>query len=131
MLKKIRLASIFVICLAFSGCKGSAKKYPVDLVDRNTMFAPDQKPAPLRLVVEIDENGKLSLNKIKTGTIADTTNLCEKIGAIFDDREKTGLVEKEVVIDPHGEVADEDLEKLIKSLAEAKAAPIRLIKTEE
>lgn len=130
-MKKNFLVSIFAICLLLSGCQGSAKNYPVDFVDRSAVFAPDQKPAPLLLVVGIDENGKLSLNKIKTGTIADTTNLCEKIRAIFDDREKTGFVEKEVVIDPHGEVEDEDLEKLIKSLAEAKAAPIRLIKTEQ
>jgi hypothetical protein len=41
----------------------------------------------------------------------------EKIGAIFDDREKTGFVEKEVVIDPQGEVNHEDLKRLIESLA--------------
>jgi biopolymer transport protein ExbD len=98
------------------------------LVDRSVVFAPDQKPNPLMLVVEIDENGKLSLNKIRTGTIDDLTELSKKLEAVFDDREKTGLVEKEVVIDLQGEVKNEDLEKLIESLAGVKASPIRVIK---
>lgn len=45
-----------------------------------------------------------------------------------DDREKTGLVEKEVVIDPQGKVKNEDLEKLVENLADVKASPIRVIK---
>jgi hypothetical protein len=89
-------------------------------------FRPAKKP--ILLVVGITVDGRLSLNKIETGTIADTTLLREKVGAVFDDREKNGFVEKEVVIDPHGEVETEDLEKLIECLAEAKAAPIRVVK---
>jgi len=100
------------------------------LVDRCDVLSPDKKPDPLLLVVGITKDGKLSLNKIETGTIADAT-LREKIKAIFDDREKTGFVEKEVVINPQGEVETEDLEKLIENLAESKAAPIRLIKNEQ
>lgn len=128
-MKKNFLVSISAICLLLIGCRGSARNYPVDFVDRSAVFALDKKLNPLRLVVEITEDGKLSLNKIETGTIADTMMLREKIGAIFDDRKKTGIVEKEVVIDPQGKVNHKDLEKLIECLAEAKAAPIRLIRT--
>lgn len=87
-----------------------------------------EKSKPLRLVVEIDENGRLSLNKIETGTIGDLTVLNEKLQAVFDDREKAGIGEREVVIDPQGSVKNEDVEKLIENLAAAKAAPIRIIK---
>jgi biopolymer transport protein ExbD len=125
--KKIRLASIFMI-FAFFGCQDSAKNLRVDFVDRNTVFAFNQKPNPLMLIVELTENGKLSLNKIETGTIKDPTLLAEKLKVIFDDRENSLIGEREVVIDPQGKVKNEDLEKLIESLAEAKASPIRVIK---
>jgi biopolymer transport protein ExbD len=126
--KKIWLVSISAICLSFIGCKGSAKIYPVDFVDRSAVFALDKKPNPLLLVVEITEDGKLSLNKIETGMISDLTVLSEKLEVIFDDREKAGINEREVVIDPQSNVKNEDLEKVIKSLAGVKAAPIRIIK---
>ena len=80
------------------------------------------------LVVEIDEDGKLSLNKIETGTIADVSLLSEKLKAIFEDREKTSIEEREVVIDPQGKVKNEDVEKLIENLADVKASPIRVVR---
>jgi len=112
----------------FFGCQDSAKSFRVDFVERNAVFALDKKPNPLLLVVEIDENGKLSLNKIKTGTIDDVTELSKKLEAIFDDREKASISEREVMIDPQGKVKSEDLEKLIGNLADVKASPIRVIK---
>ena len=47
---------------------------------------------------------------------------------VFDDREKAGISDREVIIDPQGDVKNEDLEKLVESLASVKAAPIRVIK---
>ncbi len=126
--KKNFLVSIFAICLSLPGCQNLGGNYPVDFVDRNAVFAFNQKPKPLMLVVEITESGKLSLNKIETGTISDLTVLSKKLEVIFDDREKAGINEREVVIDPQGSVKNEDLEKLIESLAGVKAAPIRIIK---
>jgi hypothetical protein len=120
--------SIFAICLSLSGCQSFGRNYPVDFVDRNAVFAFNKEPKPLMLVVGITESGKLSLNKIETGTISDAALLSEKLEIIFDDREKAGISEREVVIDPQGNVKNEDLEKLIQSLANAKAAPIRVIK---
>lgn len=127
-LKKILLILNFVLSLAFLDCQSSVKNYPVDFVDREVVFSPDKKPKPLALVVEIEEDGKLSLNKIETGTIADVSQLSEKLKVIFDDREKTSIKQREVVIDPQGKIKNEDMEKLIENLADAKASPIRVIK---
>ena len=129
-MKKILLPSIFVICLAAAGCKSSAKSHEVELVDRNAVFAFDTELHSLMLVVSISEDGKLSLNKIETGTISDTAELSEKLKAIFEDRKKAGIDTTEVVIDPQGKVGSEDLEMLIESLADAKASPIRMINTD-
>jgi biopolymer transport protein ExbD len=104
------------------------KNYPVNFVDRNSIFSLDKSQKPLMLVVEIDEDGKLCLNKIQTGTIDDVTLLSRKLKVIFDDREKTSINEREVVIDPQGEIKSEVVEKLIENLADVKASPIRVIK---
>lgn len=129
-LKRILSLLIFAFYLSFFSCKGSAKHYPVDFVNRNVVFSPAKKPNPLRLVVEISKDGRLRLNKIETGTIDDGTELSNKLIAIFNDRQKVGIDEREVVIDPQGKVNDEDLEKLIKNLADVKAEPIRVIKSD-
>lgn len=126
-MKKKRLVFIAVIWFSFFGCQNSVKNYPVDFIDRHAVLL-SNKPNPLLLIVEIDESGRLSLNKIETGTISDLTILSGIVQVIFDDREKAGISEREVVIDPQGNVKNEDLEKLIESLASIKAAPIRVIK---
>jgi hypothetical protein len=46
------------------------------------------------LVVKVDENGKLSLNKIETGAIDDLTILSEKPEAIFDSPRSQGLMKE-------------------------------------
>ena len=129
-MKKLLLVPVVVSSLALLDCQSRAKNYTVDFVDRNHVFAPGRKAKPLMLVVEIDAGGKLSLNRIETGTIADISVLSEKLEAIFEDREKTFIEEKEVVIDPCGKIKSEDVEKLIETLAEAKASPIRVIKND-
>ena len=129
-MKKILFAAILAASLPFVGCKDSVKNHPVQFVDRNTAFSLDNKSNPLRLVVEINENGELRLNKIETGTIEDTTFLSEKLKTIFADREKASISEREIVIDPRGEVEEEDLEMLIESLAGANAEPILIIKSD-
>ena len=115
-----------------SGCWSSLflrykKNVRVDFVTRNDVFAANQKPNPLRLIVEIKENGNLSLNQTQTGTIEDLTLLSERLKVIFGNREKSGFVEKEIFIDPNGQIKNEDLEKLIESLVRMKAAPVRVI----
>ncbi|MCA1622623.1 MAG: hypothetical protein LC778_02295 [Acidobacteria bacterium] len=129
-MKNFLLAAILAACLPPLGCKDSAKNYPVQFVDRNAAFSLDNKLNPLRLVVEINENGKLRLNKIETGTIEDATFLSERLKTIFADREKAAIGEREIVIDPQYEVEEENLERLIESLAGANAAPILIIKSD-
>src|SRR6188768_270600 len=127
-MKKILTISVFAIFLAFPGCRDAAKNYPVTFVDRSAVFASGEKLNPLTLVVRIDADGKLTLNKIETGRIEDPTELTEKIKAVFADREKASVGEREVVIDPQGAVKREDLERLVRNLASVKAAPIRVIR---
>ena len=127
-MREIWFAPIFIFCLTVPGCRGAAN-YPVDFVDRSEVFVFKQTPNPLLLVIEIDDDGRLSLNKIEIGMIDDRRVLAEKLAAIFDDRKKSGLVEREVIIAPQGKVKSEDLEKLIESLVEAQASPIRVIKS--
>ena len=129
IVRTIWFTQIFAICLSFFGCKDSAKNYQIEFVERKIAFSTDIQPNPLKLVVEINEDGKLRLNKIETGAINDPTFLTEKLKTIFDDREKAGINEKEVVIDAQYEVENEDLERLIESLAAANAAPILIVKS--
>lgn len=124
----IKSVSTIMIWLALSGCRSSPKIIRVDLIDRTDVAAPDKKTNPRLLVVALDENGRLSLNKIETGTIADPADLNEKLRVVFDDREKAGIDERAVVVDPQTGVKNEDLEKLIENLAAAKAAPLRVIR---
>jgi len=49
------------------------------------------QPNPLMHVVEINAEGKLSLNRIETGAIGDTTVLSEKLMTVFKDREKSSI----------------------------------------
>ena len=123
-----RLTSILVI-LGLFGCQ-APEKFRVDFVDRNDVFHFDQKSDPLTLVVEIGEDGKLRLNRIETGTIDDTTELSEKLKAIFDDRKHAGMEQTEVTIDPQPRVETDDLEKLVTILADLNASPIRVVRND-
>lgn len=127
-LKKTLLVSNFVLSLAFLDCSSPAKHYQVEFVDRNAALAPDNSRNPLLLIVEVNEAGKLRLNRIETGTIADVSLLTEKLRVIFADRANTSIGERVVIIDPRGKVGNENLERLIESLETVKETPIRVIK---
>ena len=128
MKKPLLIIGIFLL---ITGCQESVNTYQVAFVERSKVFPTGSWSKssidPLMLVVEIGEDGKLSLNKIETGTIE---SLTEKIKVIFDDREKAGVAQRDVFIDAKGSVAKQDLERLIESLVEVKAEPIRVIKNE-
>lgn len=80
------------------------------------------------LLVKVEEDGCLSLNEIQIGTISDVSVLSEKLKVIFEDREKTQIKEREVIIDLQETIPKEEMEKLIENLADVKATPIRVIK---
>lgn len=126
--KQFRFAVIFAVGLFFFGCQYAATSNGIEFVDRNAGYLPNEEQNPLTLVVAIDENGKLSLNKIETGTIDDAGQLSEKLKSVFDDREKSAISEREVLVEMKGKIKKENLEKLIESLAAVKASPIRIIK---
>ena len=103
----------------------------VVFVDGSDAFPADVRDLsvnPLILVVEINSDGKLSLNRIETGTIDDTTILSEKLRVIFEDREKALVEERGVFVEMNGVVKHEDFEKLVEALRHAEAATIRVIK---
>ncbi len=129
-MKKLLLATVFLIGVTFFGCKSSATNHSVEFVDRSAAFSQGILPQPLMLIVEIDHGGRLRLNKIETGTTADMALLAEKLEVVFADREKSGINVREVLIDPKINVETERYEELIRLLADAKASPIRVIRND-
>jgi hypothetical protein len=126
--KQKLLIHALLIGAAFFGCTSSAADQRIEFVDRSAAFSRDNLPQPLMLVVEIDERGGLRLNRIETGTTRDTSLLAEKLEVIFADREKAGISEREILIDAKITAETEGYEELIKTLADAKASPIRVIR---
>ena len=126
--KRIFVAPVLLACLTLFGCKNSATTHRVQFVDRNALASHSITPQPLFLIVEIDETGRLRLNKIETGSTADTALLAEKLEAIFADREKSGIDEREVLIDSKVRPETEIFEEVVRTLVDAKASPIRVIK---
>ena len=118
---------ISAVCLLVSGCANSAKNEPVVVVDRSASPAPDRAANPLTLVVRVEASGRLTLNKIETGTTADLSELTENLRAIFADRERVGISRREVQIEPLGEIDEAELENLVENLKAAQASPIRVI----
>ena len=127
-MKKIKVAPILLICASVLGCKNSTT-HRLQFVERSEVFS-HAPPQPLMLIVEIDQTGRLSLNKIETGTTADMQLLSEKLEAIFADREKAGINEREVLIDPKTDGDTRQYGELITVLADAKASPIRVIRND-
>jgi hypothetical protein len=128
--KKVKQILLILICAISFGCKSSAADHGVEFVDRSAAFSQGALPQPLMLIVEIDVGGRLRLNKIETGTTRDMSLLVEKLDVILADREKTGIDEREVLIDPKILPETESLEELIRVLADAKASPIRVIRND-
>jgi len=126
--KKVLSITALFMCVTHLGCASSAELDRIEFVDRNTVPSHDLTPKPLMLVIEVDEGGGLRLNKIETGTIADTSLLAEKLEAIFDDREKAGIDQREVLVDSKINRETEGLGELIGTLADVKASPIRVIR---
>lgn len=120
--------AISLLSSSFLFCRSSLKNQPVDFVDRKVVFAVEKSSQPLLLVVEINGAGAFKLNKIEMGNIENTALLHERLKNIFADRARNSISQREIVIDRQGEIKNEDLEKLIESLANSGASPIRVIK---
>lgn len=107
--------------------KLKTKYSSVKFVDRNSIFS-SAKPDPLMLIIEIGEDGELRLNASDAGTIADTAFLSQKIMAVFQERQKLSIAERGIVVDPKGNTKEEELERVVQTLADANAAPIQIVK---
>jgi hypothetical protein len=127
-IEKILLGAICATGLSLSGCMDSASSGTVRFVERNAVFSEGEELKPLRLVIGINENGKLTLNKIEAGTLSDTSFLSAKLQAIFNDRKKAAISAREVIILPEYKIENEELKKLIEAVRISDAAPILVIK---
>lgn len=111
-------------CSLACGCGTPSKDVLVAHVDAARAIAVEGSEPALKLVVEINGEGRLLLNRIDIGNITDTSVLIEKLRMVFEDREKASIAGREVVIQMNGEIMQEDLEKLIDALTEAQASSI-------
>src|SRR5688572_27945925 len=112
-----RLGPLIVTIAAAStvlqSCGSAGPEPDIRFVDQ----APDSHVVdPLALVASIDAGGKLTLNQIETGTIANPAVLNEKLRSIIDDRRRSSVYENEVLIEMVGTIAYEDIDALISSL---------------
>ena len=110
---RLAVAASLAAGIGFPACDGNGQATQVVMIDRASA-----KPAAdaLALVVGVDKSGKLTLNQIEIGTIADPTILSEKLKAIFEDRRRSSIEETEIVIELTGNVAFDDVGRLIASI---------------
>lgn len=126
-MKSVSILLVAAICAAHAACQKPENKAERYFFGQNSAVSLDRSRSPLALVVEIGAGGKMSLNKIETGTIYDAAPLCEKLQAIFADRGRTGIAERKVYVHPQTEIGRNDLENLIEKLTQTDASPILLV----
>ncbi|HVF30276.1 MAG TPA: hypothetical protein VNA22_04865 [Pyrinomonadaceae bacterium] len=128
MFKAIQIKRIFwaACCSLTLACGTPSKDVLVTHVDAGRAIAADGSEGALKLVVEINGDGRLLLNRIDIGTISNTSVLIEKLGTIFEDRRKASIAGREVMIQMNGTITEEHLEVLIDALIRAKASSIQI-----
>ena len=100
-------------------CGSPARSSSVVFVDESDVLAVDSGEGfvgSLSLTVEINGEGKLSLNRIDTGTIGDTTILRDKLKAIFEDRQKESVDERGIFVEMNGTVWDAKVLRIPRSV---------------
>lgn len=125
-----RVAAFAIASISVTACSGSNNVSTVTFVDRSKVFAADNDSDPVdpyMLVVEIDEAGRLTLNKIQVGNIIDPDSVKKELKSIFDDREVDRVESREVIVATKGWVSRDNLELLIDRLTDAKAGPIVIV----
>ena len=128
-MKLFTAAALLLIVL--SVCRGPSAQSMIVFVDRDTVYSNPDSSAPadsLLLVIEISEDGKLTLNKIDVGTTANLEKISETLERIFEDRARTAIEKRDVVIEMNGNVSGKHFESLIECLIKAHAGPIRVVK---
>jgi len=92
------------------------------------------KPNPLTLIVELDENGSLTLNNESKGSLNDTSLLRNSLVQIFKAREDNGvfregtnLIETTTSMRAVGSAKFGDVVKIVDALKQAGASPVGLL----
>ena len=108
-------------------------KYFYGLVPKVPKTTDFPKPNPLMLVVKLDENKNIFLNREKTGTINDLSELKTILERVFKERgesgvfrEKSNEVEKTVFIEVPLSIGFSDVKKIAEALKEVFTSPIYL-----
>ena len=112
------LGMLITVCLTPGGmilqaCDTDEQPTQVSIIDRATAVFPYN---PEALIVGVDATGKLTLNRIEIGTIADPKVLTEKLEPVFKDRRRSSLGETEILIELTGQVSFDDVSALIASI---------------
>lgn len=134
----IRKAGIDKIGLVVVGEKNSAEpiqiyleRFEVRLPQPTDKATEVVRPNPLTLVVMLDKDGILMLNREDTGRISETELLKNKLDRIFKERESNGVfregtneVEKTVFLKVSKSGKYGDFIKLVEAVKGARAEPI-------
>ena len=125
-------AMLVLFCsILASACESTPENRNVFFVDRSVVF-PDGEPVEGQmLVVGINKDRMLSLNKFEIGRITEASLLAEKLNAVFDDRRRAGVNEREVIVEMNGAVGSQDLKKLVEMLESIEAGPIRIVRHDQ
>lgn len=110
-----------MVAIGCQACHGDGPTPQIHVIDRSRAGQPDN---PLKLIVGVDANGKLTLNEIEVGTIEHPDVLNEKLEAIFEDRRRFLIEESEIRIELTGQVAFDDVSTLISTIREVRPSRI-------
>jgi hypothetical protein len=127
-MKEILRILLIAILVSFSAC--DANRQVASYADRGRseeIHRSGEEKDPLKLVVEVATDGTLSLNRIKTGSMENTTHLRDSIEAIFEDRMRNGIAAREVIVVLNGDVGKDDLDNLIDALESVNVGPLRIV----
>jgi len=127
------LLVLLIIFMLISPLKPSRFEAKVPAEPKDDTISP-AKPNPLTLVVTIDKNGGLLLNKDSMGNVSDTSVLNERLKQVFKDRESSGTafregtneVEKTLFVKAPRTLKYGEVVKVIDAVKEAGAQPIGL-----
>jgi biopolymer transport protein ExbD len=123
----IKAAIIALLTFLSLSCHQSSAKVQVETIDRATATSIMRADDPLRLEIEIKDDGTLLLNNIETGNISDPTEIAERLAVIFADRRQAGIDQRRILINSAADVNGADFERLIKCLAAVNASPVEVI----
>lgn len=122
--------SASIVAATLIGCGGPAKDSKVMVVQRTGEYsqaARGEKADPFSLIVEIDVDGNLYLNKVRRGTIDDPSILVDGLNSIFMDRDMQGHTAREVIIDAGTSASRQVIGNLAEFIDKTDAEPIVII----